>query len=107
MPLYLYQAAYTPESLATQMQNPADRLKIVGDQLKPSGVHILAGGYSLGEFDITLIMDAPNDAAMAAVSIAIGSGGAVQNARTTKLLSGAEYVKALKKAAAVGYKPAK
>jgi uncharacterized protein with GYD domain len=107
MPLYLYQAAYTSESLAAQIKNPADRLEIVGGQIKSAGVRVVMGGYSFGDYDICVIMEAPDDAAMAAVSVAIGAGGAVRNARTTRLLSGAEYVEALKKASTVAYKPAK
>jgi len=107
MPLYLYQAAYTPESLAAQIKNPTDRLEIVGGQLKSAGVRIITGGYSFGDYDISLIMDAPDDTTVAAVSVAISAGGAVRNAKTTRLLSGAEYVEALRKASSVGYKPAK
>ena len=107
MPLYLYQAAYTPESLTAQMKNPADRLEIVGGQLKSVGVRIITGGYSFGDYDLCVIMEAPDDTAMAAVSVAIGSGGAVRNTRTTRLLSGAEYVEVLRKASSVAYKPAK
>ena len=107
MPQYLYQAAYTPESLAAQIKSPADRLEVVGAQMKPAGIRIVAGGYSLGEHDIAIVMEAPDDATMAAAAIAIGAGGAVRNAKTTRLLSGAEYVEALKKASSVGYKPAR
>lgn len=67
---------------------------------------MVAGGFSFGEHDIAIIMDAPDDGTMAAVSIAIAAGGAVRNARTTRLLSSAEYVEALRKASSVGYKPA-
>ena len=67
----------------------------------------MTGGFSFGEYDITLVMDAPDDATAAAVAIAIGAGGAVRNAKTTRLMSGAEYVEALNKAANIGYKPAK
>ena len=107
MPLYLYQAAYTPESLAAQIKNPTDRLEIVGGQLKASGVRIITGGYSFGDYDISLVMEAADDVAMAAVSVAISAGGAVRNARTTRLLSGSEYVEALRKASSVGYKAQK
>jgi uncharacterized protein with GYD domain len=107
MPVYLYQAAYTPESLAAQIKNPANRLQVVADQIKSTGVRLVAGGFSLGEHDITILMDAPDDTTMAAVSVAISAGGAVRNARTTRLLSGEEYVEALKKAGSVGYRPAK
>jgi uncharacterized protein with GYD domain len=107
MPLYLYQAAYTPESLAAQMKKPADRFATVAKQVKSAGVKFVTGGFSFGEHDITLVMDAPDDSTAAAVAIAIGAGGAVRNAKTTRLMSGAEYVEALTKAANIGYKPAK
>ena len=107
MPLYLYQAAYTPESLTAQIKNPADRLEIVGGQVKSAGVRFVTGGYTFGEYDFCVIMEAPDDTTIAAVSVAIGAGGGVRNARTTRLLTGAEYVEALKKASAVAYKPAK
>jgi uncharacterized protein with GYD domain len=107
MPLYLYQAAYTPESLTAQIKSPADRLEIVGGQVKSAGVRFVTGGYTFGDYDLCVIMEAPDDTAMAAVSVAIGAGGAVRNARTTRLLTGAEYVEALKKASKVAYKPAK
>jgi hypothetical protein len=49
MPQYLYQLAYTPESLAAQMKNPQDRLEVVGKKLAESaGVKIVAGGCTLG-----------------------------------------------------------
>jgi uncharacterized protein with GYD domain len=107
MPLYLYQAAYTPESLAAQIKSPADRLEVVAEQIRSAGVRFITGGFSFGEYDLAIIMDAPDDTTIAAVSIVIGAGGAVRNARTTRLLSGAEYIEALKKASTIGYKPVK
>ena len=107
MSLYLYQAAYTPEALAAQMKNPTDRLEIVGGQLKSVGVRMVAGGFSFGEHDISIVMEAPDDTTMAAASVAISAGGAIRNAKTTRLLSGGEYVEALRKASTVAYKPPK
>jgi len=69
MPQYLYQVAYTSESLAAQIKNPQDRLEVVGKQLNDAvGARILAGGYSYGEYDISVIVDAPDDVTMAAVA---------------------------------------
>ena len=107
MPLYLYQAAYTPESLAAQVKSPSDRLKVVGEQLASAGVKLVGGGYSFGDYDISILMEAADDTTIAAVAIAIGAGGAVRNAKTTRLLSGPEYVDALKKASTISYRPAK
>ena len=102
MPLYLYQVAYTPESLAAQIKNPQDRLELVGKQIADAvGAKIVAGGYSYGKYDISAVVEAPDEATMAAVAIAIAAGGAVRAAKTTPLLSGAQWVAALKKAPAV------
>jgi len=110
MPQYLYQLAYTPESLAAQIKNPQDRLETVGKQMADAvGAKILAGGYSFGEYDVTAIVEAPDDVTMAAVALAIAAGGAVKAAKTTPLLSGSQWMAALKKAPAVSaqYRPAR
>ena len=108
MPQYLYQLAYTPESLAAQMKNPQDRLEVVGKQLAESaGVKIVGGGYSFGEYDIAIIVEAADDTTMAAVAIAIAAGGAIKATRTTPLLSGAQWVAAMQKAPSITYRPAR
>lgn len=108
MPQYLYQLAYTPESLAAQMKNPQDRLEVVGKQLAESaGVKIVGGGYSFGEYDIAVIVEAADDTTMAAVAIALAAGGAIKVARTTPLLSGAQWVAAMQKAPSITYRPAR
>ena len=110
MPQYLYQVAYTSESLAAQIKNPQDRLEVVGKQLNDAvGARILAGGYSYGEYDISVIVDAPDDVTMAAVAVAIAAGGAVRAAKTTPLLNGSQWLAALRKATAVSaqYRPAR
>jgi uncharacterized protein with GYD domain len=102
MPRYLYQVAYTSESLAAQIKSLQDRLELVGKQIADAvGARIVAGGYSYGEYDVSAIVEAPDEATMAAVAIAIAAGGAVRAAKTTPLLSGAQWVAALKKAPAV------
>ena len=110
MPQYLYQVAYTSESLAAQIKTPQDRLEVVGKQLSDAvGAKILGGGYSFGEYDVSIIVEAADDVTMAAVAVAIAAGGAVKAAKTTPLLSGSQWVAALKKAPAVSghYRPAR
>jgi uncharacterized protein with GYD domain len=110
MPQYLYQLAYTPESLAAQIKNPQDRLEVVGKQIADSvGAKILGGGYSYGEYDVSIIIEAPDEVTMAAVALAIAAAGAAKSAKTTPLLSGPQWVAALKKAPAVSaqYRPAR
>jgi uncharacterized protein with GYD domain len=73
------------------------------------GAKILAGGHSCGEYDVAVIVEVADDVTMAAVAIVIAAGGAVKTAKTTPLLSGAQWVAALQKAPAVSaqYRPAR
>ena len=110
MHLYLYQAAYTGESLAAQIKNPQDRVQAVGAMLTEAiQGKMIAGGYSFGEYDIAFIYEAPDDASATAISVAVAAGGAVKAAKTTRLMSGAEWVSGLQKAQAVVnvYRPAR
>jgi uncharacterized protein with GYD domain len=109
MPLYMYQCAYTPESIAAQIKEPQDRIERAAQPLvKAIGGKLLAAGYAFGDYDITVIYEAPDDQAAAALALVAGAGGAVKAAKTTKLLSGQEWVGALRKAQGMGsaYRPA-
>ena len=108
-PQYLYQVAYTAESLAAQIKKPEDRLEVVAKVLaEAAGAKILGGGYSFGEYDVSVVVEAADDVT-ASIALAGAAGGAVRAAKTTPLLSGPQWVAALKKAPAVGakYRPAR
>ena len=109
MPRYLYQAAYTPESLAAQIKDPKDRLEVVRPALEAAGGTLVAGGYPFGEYDVLAIYEAPDDTAAAALALAFGAGGAVKAAKTTRLLSGQEWTDSLRKAQSIApqYRPAR
>jgi len=108
MTQFLYQATYTADSLTTQMENPVDRLAQVGATIEKSvGAKILGGGFSFGDYDIAVIIDADDNGTMAAIAIAIAAGGAIRSAKTTPLLSGDEWIAAMTKASSVIYTPAK
>jgi uncharacterized protein with GYD domain len=109
MPLYMYQVAYTPESIAAQVKEPQDRIERAAQPLvKAIGGKLLAAGYAFGDYDITVIYEAPDDQAAAALALTVSAGGAAKAAKTTKLLSGQEWVGALRKAQGMGsaYRPA-
>jgi len=110
MALYLYQAAYTPESWAAQLKNPQNRVEAVGKAAcEAVGGKLVGGWYCFGEYDLVIIADVPDDASMSAIAMAIAAGGALKAGKTTKLLSGAQGVDAMKKADAVAkiYRPAR
>ena len=109
MPLYMYQAAYAPESLAAQIKEPKDRLEVVRPVIEAAGGKLVIGGYSFGDYDVVAIYEAPDDTAAAALALAFGAGGAVKAGKTTKLLSGQEWIASLQKAQDVApqYRPAR
>ena len=107
MALYMYQAAYTPESLAAQIKEPHDRIEAVRPWLEAMGIKIVLGGYPLNDYDALIIIDAPDDTTAASVAIAVTAGGAVKSAKTTRLLSGQEWAESLRKAQGSQYQPAR
>ena len=110
MPLYMYQAAYTPESWAAQMKNPQNRVEAVGRQVCESvGGKLVGGWLCFGEYDLVIIADVPNNESMAAIALGVVAGGAIKASKTTVLMSGTEGVGALEKATAVAkaYSPAR
>lgn len=109
MPLFMYECSYTPESLAAQIKDPKDRLEVVKPAIEAVGGRLVAGGYCFGDSDIVAIFEAPSDTAAAALAVAFAAGGAVKSGRTTKLLSGQEWIESLRSAQTIApkYKPAR
>lgn len=109
MPLYMYQVAYTAESLAAQIKEPRDRLEVTRPAFEAVGARIIVGGYSFGEYDLVVVYEAPDDVSAAAVALLGGSSGTLKSAKTTKLLGGAEWIQGLRKAesASPAYRPAR
>ena len=110
MPVYMYQAAYTPESWAAQMKDPQNRVEAVGRQVcEAAGGELIGGWLCFGDYDIVIVADLPDNESMAAVALAVGAGGAIKASKTTVLLTGTEGVNALEKASSVAetYSPAR
>jgi uncharacterized protein with GYD domain len=108
--MYLYELAYTPESIAAQIRNPQDRIETAARPiLEAVGGKLLGGGFAFGEYDLVILLEAPDDEAAAAVALAVSAGGAIRAGRTTRLLTGSQWTSALKKAAALSknYQPAR
>jgi uncharacterized protein with GYD domain len=104
--LYMYQASYTPESIAAQIKNPHDRIEAVRPPLEAMGVTFVAAGYPFGEYDVLVVYEAPDETTAASIAMAIAAGGAVKAAKTTRLLTGQEWIEALRKAQGSQYQPA-
>ncbi|MSO81578.1 MAG: GYD domain-containing protein [Alphaproteobacteria bacterium] len=76
MPLYLYQAAYAADSWAALIKNPQNRIQAVGQQACDAvGGKLVGAWLCLGNYDLVIIAEVPDNESMAAVVLATGSGG--------------------------------
>jgi uncharacterized protein with GYD domain len=105
MAFYMIQSAYTPQGWAALVKNPHDRLEAVRPSVERLGGRIVSGWMMFGEYDLMLILDMPDNASAAALSIAAAAGGALRNIRTWPLLTLEEGVAAMQKASQSAYEP--
>jgi len=104
---FLAQLTYTPEAWAAQLKNPQDRVEIVRPLLERLGARFESVYFAFGEYDIVLIVEAPDNVSAAAFSLAITAGGAMKAVKTTPLMTVEEGIAAMRKAgeAASSYRP--
>ena len=105
MPLYLTRFSYTPETWARMIQNPEDRRPAAQAYIESVGGRLHGFWYAFGSHDGINLWEAPDNVSMAAVALAIGSGGAVTDLETTVLLSVEDTLEALRTAQGVTYRP--
>ena len=103
MPLYLTRFSYTPQTWARLIGNPEDRGKAAQSYIESVGGKLHGFWYAFGEHDAYTLWEAPDNASMAAVALAITAGGALSSLETTALLTVDETMDALRKAQQVGY----
>jgi uncharacterized protein with GYD domain len=104
MPLYLTRFSYTPETWARMIANPEDRRKAATSYIESVGGKLHGFWYAFGAYDGINLWEAPDDVSMAAVALAIGSGGALSSIETTVLLSVEDTLEALRTAQGIGYR---
>jgi len=105
MSLYLSRFNYTPETWARLIKNPEDRRDAARTYIESVGGKLHGFWYGFGGHDGYTLWEAPDNVSMAAVALAIGSGGALSKLETTVLLTVEETMDALRKAGEVQYKP--
>ena len=97
MPKYLLQASYTADGTKGLLKDGGSKRKaMVEEMTKAAGGKIEAFYFAFGDSDVYIIVDAPNQATVAAISIAVNASGAV-TLKTTVLLTPEEIDRAAKK----------
>jgi uncharacterized protein with GYD domain len=100
---YLLQAAYTTEAVQALLHNPQDRTAALKAPIEKLGGKVHHVFLSFGDYDTIAIVELPDNIAAAAIALAVSSGGACRNVKTTPLFTYAEAIEAAKKAVASGY----
>lgn len=103
MPKYLMEASYTAEGArGLAKEGGSSRRKTVEDMVKGMQGRLEAFYYAFGGSDVYLIVDLPDAATAAALSLAVNQSGAVQ-LKTIILMTVEEMDQAAKKT--VAYRP--
>jgi uncharacterized protein with GYD domain len=107
MTYYLIQASYTSQAIAAMVKSPQNRADAVRPMIERAGGKLHGLWFAFGESDIVAIAEMPDNLSATAISMAIGASGTMASYRSTPLMTAAEAVEAMKKAAAVSYQPPK
>jgi uncharacterized protein with GYD domain len=100
MAKYAVLGGYSAEAWSKMIDNPGDRTAAVTKVVEGLGGKLESFYWSFGDDDFLGIIEAPDDIAAAAFSVAVGSSGTLRNLRTIKLISIDEGRKMLDKAKA-------
>ena len=93
MPTYLMLTTLTEKGVQTLKSNPA-RLREVNRDVEELGARVLHQWATLGEFDFVSVVEAPDTATVARVSVALGARGSTRIA-TLPALTVDEFIQTL------------
>ena len=97
MPKYLIQGSYTAEGAKGLLnEGGSSRIKAVEEALKSLGGKLEAFYFAFGDTDTFVIVDVPDNASVAALSLAFGASGR-GHIKTTALLTADEIDAAVAK----------
>ena len=77
MPVYIMLTSLTAQGVQTLKSNP-DRLRDVNRDVEELGAKVLHQWATLGPFDFVNVVEAPDTATIARVSIALGARGSAK-----------------------------
>jgi uncharacterized protein with GYD domain len=104
MPMYLTRFSYTPETWARLSKQPEDRRNAAKAYIESVGGKLHGFWYAFGEYDGYTLWEAPDNVSMAAVALALSSGGALSKSETTVLLTVEETIAALGRVEGIRYR---
>ena len=93
MPTYILLSTLTAQGVQTLKSNPS-RLREVNRDVEELGARVLHQWATLGPFDFVNVVEAPDDATIARVSVALGARGSAK-LQTMSALTIDEFLSAL------------
>jgi uncharacterized protein with GYD domain len=84
VPLFILLSTLTPQGVQTLKSNP-ERLRQVNKDVEELGCKVLHQWATLGGFDFVNVVDAPDVATVAKVSVALGARGSTKIATVPAL----------------------
>jgi len=72
-------------------------VELITPALEDLGAKIVVAGFPFGEYDVLVVYEAPDDMTAASVAMAVAAAGEVKSGKTTRLLSGEEWLESLRK----------
>ena len=87
------------------LKKPANRHDVIRKAIEELGGSLQSAWNSLGEYDVALIIQMPDNVSAAALSLAVAAAGTVHGGKTTPLMTLDEGVASFKKAGTSTYQP--
>jgi uncharacterized protein with GYD domain len=84
MPTYLMLTNLTAEGVRTLKNNP-DRVGEVNKEVEQMGGRVIAQYATLGQYDFVTVIEAPDERAMAKISVELGSRGTMTSQTLTAM----------------------
>jgi len=101
---YLFRFSYTPESWAALIEHPEDRREMLATVVFGFGGQLQGLWYSFGEHDGYVLVEVPDNVAIAAILAAVSATGSLRHLEAIPLLTAEEMVDALGRAREFRYK---
>ena len=93
MPIYILLSSLSTQGVQTLKSNP-DRLREVNRDVEELGARVLHQWATLGEYDFVNVVEAPDLATVARVSVALGARGSTR-IETLPALTVDEFIQSL------------
>ena len=103
MPLYLGRFKYSAEALKAMIDNPQDRGAAAAQTAESLGCKLHGLWWAFGDYDGAFILEAPDNVAVAALSMAVGASGQIST-ETTVLLDMDDAQEAMRRAATATFR---